>query len=105
IGGMAGFFLGPQILDSEKVRKPIEAIGIGIEVSGITYLAYFLIAAAMLSIASLIGWRELELSLQIYIFLSITFLYGWLIIAAGATAGWLLFYVFRQKNVGYGSPS
>lgn len=100
ICGLVSFFLGPKILDSEKVRKPIEAIGIGINVSLITYFIYFIGASALISIASIIRWNEVGLGWLLYSFLNITFYYGWLILAGGATAGWLLFYLFRQKNVG-----
>jgi hypothetical protein len=98
-GGVVGFILGHQILNSEKVRKPIEAIVIGIKVNAITYFTCLFISYVMIVIDSIIGGRELRIGWQIYYFFYITFYYGWLIIVAGAAAGWLLYHLFHQKTV------
>jgi hypothetical protein len=98
-GGLIGFSLGHQIMDSEMVRKPIEASVIGIKASVITYFAYFLITYLWVVISSIIGGRELRIDSQIYSFVYITFYYGWLIIVAGAAAGWLLYKLSHQKTV------
>jgi hypothetical protein len=100
VGGLVGFTFGHQVLEPEKVRKPIEAIAVGIKVSVITYVAYLLIAYVLIIIYGIIGWRQLRISWQVYTFFYVTFYYGWLIIVAGAAAGWLLYHLFRQKTVG-----
>lgn len=96
---MVGFIFGHQILNSEKVRGPIEAIIVGIKVSVITYFAYLLIAYVLIMIDSIIGGHELRINWQVYSFFYITFYYGWLIIVAGAAAGWLLYQLFHQGAV------
>jgi hypothetical protein len=90
IGGLLGFILGAQILISGKVRKPIEAVVIGIKVSVITYFTSSLIAYVVIMIDSIIADHELRLGWQIYSFFYVTFYFGWLIIVVGAAAGWLL---------------
>jgi hypothetical protein len=96
-GGLVGFIFGVQILDPGKVRKPIEAAVIGIKVSVITYFTYLLIAYIFVLINSIIVGNELRMGWQVFPFLYVTFYFGWLIIVAGAAAGWLLF-LFHQKT-------
>jgi hypothetical protein len=97
--GVAGFSSGSQILNSEKVMRPIEAIVIGVKVSVISYFAYFLISYVLIVIIGIIEGQELRISWQIYSFFYITFYYAWLIILAGAAAGWILYQLFRHKVV------
>jgi hypothetical protein len=94
--GLVGFIFGNQITNSEKVSGPIEAVVFGIKVSVITYFAYLVIAYFLIAIDSIIGEQDLRIASRVYVVSYVTFYYGWLIIAAGAAAGLLLYKLLQQ---------